>query len=152
MFSLASDALSEQERHVSEIRTRASTLLAAATVIVSILARAIFHGDHPHGTAEAACVFVGIGSGVLLVACVADIFLPRALGFSVDATATYAELFNDGLLEQPATDLALADALATRRRENAKTIRRLARGLSIAVVALIWEIAGLALAAALASS
>ncbi len=76
---------------------------------------------------------------------------PRELGFSVRAGATYRELWGRDILEQPMLDLALAEAFEQRRAENADVVDRLSGLLAWALVALVGESAGLAVAAALSS-
>jgi hypothetical protein len=55
------------------------------------------------------------------------------------------------MLEQPMVDLALAEAFEERRRQNARTVRRLVRFLAVSLSSLVVETARLAVAAALAS-
>ena len=76
---------------------------------------------------------------------------PYELGFSMKAGETYRELWNHQILDQPMIDLSLAAALDERRRENAKTVKRLVLWLALALGSLVVETAGLALAAALTS-
>ena len=151
IYSLGVDALAEQERQVAEVRGRVSVLLAAAAVVPSLLARSVFHGDHPEGFLEIAAAVVGLAgaAGVLVFAVL--LLRPYALGFSMKAGETYRELWNRQILEQPMIDLALAEALDERRQENAETVRRLVRWLALSLGSLVVETAGLALAAALTS-
>lgn len=151
MYSLGIAALAEQERQVSEVRSRASVLLAAAAVIPSLLTKAVFHGHHPHGLLEVASASIGFAGGAGVLAFVVLMLRPYALGFSVKAGTTYRELWDRGLLDQPMVDIALAEAFEERRIENAVTVERLARWLGLALASLVLETAGLALAAALAS-
>jgi hypothetical protein len=65
--------------------------------------------------------------------------------------ATYGELLAAGALRQPDVDLALAKALDVRYDANESSIGRLRASLWIALAALIVEVAGLALAAAVPS-
>ncbi|HVS28480.1 MAG TPA: hypothetical protein VHE14_02950 [Solirubrobacteraceae bacterium] len=74
-----------------------------------------------------------------------------ALGFSVNAAATYRALWEQDILEQPMVDLALAEAFEDRREQNTYVVKRLVSFLAFALVALVLESAGLATAAALAS-
>jgi hypothetical protein len=151
IFGLASEALAEQERQVSELRTRASTLLAAGAVVASLLAGSVFHHGHPRGFLEVATTGVGIcGGGALLVFAVL-LLRPKELGFSVKVGATYRALWEQNALEQPMRDMALADALEERREANTKVVERLVLYLTLALGALVLEAAGLALAAALSS-
>ncbi len=52
IYELGVAALSDQERQVAEVRGRGATLLAAGAVIASLLAKPVFHGDHPNGQTE----------------------------------------------------------------------------------------------------
>ena len=79
------------------------------------------------------------------------LLLPYELGFSMNASRTYQELWEQDLLEQPSVDLALADALTDRRAANETVTKRLAGFLRLALISLAVEAAGLAVAAALAS-
>lgn len=70
-----------------------------------------------------------------------------ALGFSVKAGATYRALWEQGILEQPMVDLALAEAFEERRKQNAQVVTRLTLFLALALASLMLEAAGLATAA-----
>jgi hypothetical protein len=146
-----SGALADQERQVSEIRGRGSTLLAAAAVIASLLAKPVFHSGHPHGLAEIVATVAGLlgSAGVLIF--VVLLLRPYELGFSVKAGATYRALWDREILEQPMIDIALAEAFEERRDNNVEVVERLARFLVVALVALVIQTAGLAVAAALSS-
>jgi hypothetical protein len=151
IFGLGSDALAEQERQVAEVRSRGSTLLAGGAVIASLLAKPVFHSGHPHGSLEVTVAVVGlIGAGCVLLF-VALMLRPYELGFSVNAAATYRALWEQGIIEQPMVDLALADAFEQRREDNAEVVKRLVSFLGLALTALVLKTAGLATAAALAS-
>jgi hypothetical protein len=76
---------------------------------------------------------------------------PYRLGFSVKPGATYRALWDQGILEQPTIDIALAEAFEERREENAKVVKRLVRFLALALASLLLETIGLATAAALSS-
>jgi hypothetical protein len=151
IFQLGVDELAEQERQVAEIRGRAPALLAAGAVVPSLLARAVFHGHHPHGFDEVLCTVLGVVGGVVLLIAALLLLLPYELGFSVNARATHEALWTQEILEQPLVDLALADALHERRELNRAVVRQLAAYLALAIVALAVEAAGFAAAAALAS-
>lgn len=77
--------------------------------------------------------------------------LKGELGVSVNAPATYRALWDQGILEQPMVDLALADAFEEQREANARVVRWLVLLLGLALAALVLETTGLAVAAALAS-
>lgn len=151
IYQIGLDALAEQERQVGEMRSRASVLLAAGAVIPSLLAHSIFRAHHPHGAVEIAATVVGVLGGVSLLAMALLLLLPYELGFSMNASRTYRQLWEQDLLEQPGVDLALADALTDRRAANETVTKRLAKFLRFALISLAVEAAGLAVAAALAS-
>jgi hypothetical protein len=151
IYQLGLEALAEQERQVAEVRSRGSTLLAAGAVIASLLAKPVFHGGHPDGALQTLSATVGlIGAGGLLLVVVL-LLRPYELGFTVNAPDTYRALWEQGILEQPMVDLALADAFEEQRETNSKAVRRLSWLLALALGALVLETAGLAAAAALAS-
>ncbi len=151
IFGLAADALAEQERQVSELRSRGAGLLAGGAVVASLLAGSVFHAGHPRGAAEVTAAAAGLlGAGGLLVFVVL-LLRPYELGFSVRAGATYRALWDEGVLEQPMVDIALAEAFEERRTENAQVVRWLTRYLASALATLVVEAVGLAIAAALSS-
>jgi len=151
IYELGSGALADQERQVSEIRGRGSTLLAAAAVIASLLVKPVFHAGHPRGLADIAATAVGLlGSGGVLVFVVL-LLRPYELGFSVKAGVTYRALWSRGILEQPMIDIALAEAFEESRDNNTQVVERMGLFLALALTALILETAGLAAAAALSS-
>jgi hypothetical protein len=76
---------------------------------------------------------------------------PYELGFSVKAGVTYRALWEQGILDQPMVDIALAEAFDERRNANAEVVRRLVSFLALTLVSVVLETAGLATAAALAS-
>ncbi len=151
VYELGTEALAEQERQVAELRGRGATLLAAGAVIASLLAKPVFAGDHPAGTADIVASFVGVVAAGALLIFVVLLLIPRELGFSVNARATYQALWDQQILQQPMVDLALAEAFDERREQNAGVVSRLASFLGWALGALTLETAGLATAAALAS-
>lgn len=64
MFELAKDALAEQERQLSEMRTRSTAIVGLGGVIGGLLGKEVFTGDHPAGIAE----WVAAGGGLLAAA------------------------------------------------------------------------------------
>jgi hypothetical protein len=152
LFQLGVDELAEQERQVADIRGRIPAVLAAGAVVPSLLANAVFHGQHPHGFDEVACTVLGVAGAVALLVGALSMLLPSyELGFSLKATDTYRELWTRRILEQPLIDLSLAEALHERRVENEAVVDRLKALLTLAVIGLIVEVVGFAAAAALAS-
>lgn len=125
-------------------------------MIAALLAQPVFHARHPHGWLEVSAAVVGLAGcgGVLLFVVLLFVVLllrPYELGFSVKAGATYRSLWEQGILEQPMVDLALADAFEERRDENIPAVKRLVLFLALALGSLVIETAGLAIAAALSS-
>jgi hypothetical protein len=151
IYELGTAALADQERQVAEVRGRGSTLLAAGVLIASLLAKPVFRDGHPSGVVEIAATAAGLlGTGGVLLFVVL-LLRPYALGFSVKAGATYRALWDQGILEQPMVDLALAEAFEERRGKNAQVVKRLVFFLALALASLLLQAAGLATAAALSS-
>ena len=151
IYELGAQALSAQERQVAEVRTRGATLIAAGTVIASLLAKPVFHGDHPSGLAQVIATTAGLLGAAGVLACVVLLLRPYDLGFSVQAAATYRSLWRQGTVEQPMVDIALSQAFEERRTGNDRVVGLLTRLLSISLALLLLEAAGLATAAALSS-
>lgn len=151
IYTLGVEALAEQERQVSEVRSRASAILAAGAVVPSLLAHAVFRDNHPHGVVEVFAAYVGVAGAIGVLVCTVNLLRPRKVGFSVKAGETYRELFSQRVLEQPGIDLVLADAFDERRAKNTAVVDTLTRWFAGSLTALVIETLGLALAAALAS-
>ncbi|MGH2832564.1 MAG: hypothetical protein ACRDK2_07285 [Solirubrobacteraceae bacterium] len=151
IYELGSEALADQERQVAEVRGRGATLVAASAVISSLLAKPVFHTDHPDGFWQIAGTAVGLlgCAGVLLF--VVLLLRPYELGFSVRAGATYRALWDRGSVGQPMVDFALAELFEERRDDNAEIVDRLGWLLALALASLLLETIGLAFAAALRS-
>lgn len=151
VYELGLAALGEQERQALEMRGRGATILASGAVVASLLAKPVFHGRHPSGWLAILATGVGlVGVGGVLVFVVL-LLRPTELGFSVKASDTYRSLWQQEITEQPMVDLALADAFEQRREVNADAVSGLARSLRLALLSLVLETAGLALAAAISS-
>jgi hypothetical protein len=151
IFELGREALAEQERHVADVRGRGPALLAAGTVVASLLAKPVFHDGHPSGAVEVTATAAGVLGVAAVLLFVVLLLRPYEMGFSVKAADTYRELFNHGIVDQPLVDLTLAETFDERRAENAEVVRSLTGFLAWALAALVVETFGLALAAALAS-
>jgi hypothetical protein len=149
VYELAVGALADQEREVGDIRARASTLIAAAAVTASLLARPVFGGAHPNGVAEVASVVVGVfgAAGALVFAVL--LLRPNEIAFSLHAAAIYRALWEQQIVDQPLIDLALAETLEERRAENTLVVTTLVRYLRFGLAALVAETVGLATAAGL---
>jgi len=83
IYQLGFEALAEQERQVTEVRGRGSTLFAAGAVIASLLAKPVFHVGHPDGYLEVTAAAVGLLGGGGLLLFVILLLRPYELGFSV---------------------------------------------------------------------
>jgi hypothetical protein len=133
------------------VRGRGATLLAAGAVIASLLATPVFDGEHPQGFAEISAAAIGLLGSAGILVFVVLLLRPYELGFSVKAGVTYRALWEQGILDQPMVDIALAEAFDERRNANAEVVRRLVLFLALTLVSVVVETAGLATAAALAS-
>lgn len=151
ILEVAKDALSEQERQVSEMRTRGAAVLAAGGVVGGLLGKEAFVGGHPTGAAEWISTGIGLAAAVGLLISAVGLFVLRRLAFSVDAIATYTQLFAAGITTQPRVDLELADLLARTRAENERPLGSLRICLDVSLGCLTLLSAALATAAALAS-
>jgi hypothetical protein len=85
IYALGVDALAEQERQVSEVRGRASAILAAGAVVPSLLAHAVFRHNHPHGALEILAAYLGVAGAIGVLVCTVNLLRPRELGFSIKA-------------------------------------------------------------------
>ena len=151
MFELAKDALAEQERQLSEMRTRSTAIVGLGGVIGGLLGNQVFADGHPTGMSEWLATGIGLLAGALLLVSVTRVFGLRRLGFSLDAEASYAWLYSHGITTQPAVDLGLVQRFSQTREENQRIIRELERWFARALIALVLMTAGLATAAALTS-
>ena len=84
-----------------------------------MLAKPVFDGDHPHGFAEVTATAIGLLGCAGVLVFVVLLLRPYEPGFSVKAGATYRALWEQGILEQPMVDIALAEAFEERRNGNA---------------------------------
>ncbi|HMJ02813.1 MAG TPA: hypothetical protein VK506_07720 [Conexibacter sp.] len=133
MFELANDALAEQERQVSEMRTRSTAVVGIGGVIGGLLGQQVFAGSHPAGAVEWAAASVGLIAAAALLAFAMRIVGLHRLGFSLDAEASYAWLYEHGVVSQPYVDLELTERLSE-TREDQRIIRRLERSFVGALV------------------
>jgi hypothetical protein len=100
---------------------------------------------------EIAATAIGLLGSTGILVFVVLLLRPYELGFSVKAGMTYRALWEQGILEQPMVDIALAEAFEERRNANAEVVQRLVLFLALTLVSVVLETAGLATAAALAS-
>lgn len=154
IYELALRALDEQDRQVDALRGRLAPVLAAGGVGLTLLTRPVFAGDHPSGVLELGATIVGIVGAIVLVLASAYVLHPRRLAFSVHASDAL-----EAIRERDATVLEDEDryyetmivALARRRDGNQPIVDRLHTSFSVALLGLLAQLSGLALAAALAS-
>jgi hypothetical protein len=137
--------------HTRQPSGRRATVLAAGSVVGGLLGKEVFSRGHPDGWLEWLCAAIGAGAAVVLVASVIALFVLRRLAFSMDARATYAWRFNNGITVQPLVDLEIADRLAQAREENDAAADALRQSLHRALGSLVVLTAALATGAALAS-
>jgi len=95
-YDLAIRALEEQDREVSGLRTRTGTILAAAAIAATVLAREVFAGAAPSGWIAWTSTAVGL-SGLASVL-IASVYVLRShdLRFGVDAAAALEEALRFG--------------------------------------------------------
>lgn len=125
-------------------------MLAGAAVAASLLSQPIFTGTHPAGAGEWIGLLLGLGAVATLLAAAVWVLVPRELAFSLDAAAVHDEL-GDLEADSEQFNLALALSLRDQQARNEPTTRNLRRAFNLALAALAIEVAGLGLAAALAS-
>jgi hypothetical protein len=148
-YDLAIRAIEEQEREVNSLRARTGTLVAAAAVAATLLARDI----SPAGWLAWTATVMGLAG--LLIVLLASVYLLRShdLPFSIDASAAYEEAVQFGAFDDDApvqVQVALTYNLSLLRTENFATIERLRAAFATALAGLVIEILGLGLEAALA--
>lgn len=112
IYGMATRALDHQERRVSDLRTRTSALLAAASLTASFLGATAIKHSGLGVFSVIALVALAVTSGVALA-----VLWPAPLLFAVSSEAMYAELFEDR--DDPATFLRrAADALHAAHEAN----------------------------------
>ena len=153
-YDLAIRAIEEQEREVAGLRTRTGTIVAAAAITATVLAREVFAGAHPHGWIAWTATVVGLDA--LLVVLLASVYLLRShnMSFSVDAADAYRQAvrwFGTTDDHDPTeVHVALTYNLGDLQATNAPTVRRLRTRFAIALGGLVVETIGLGLGATLA--
>jgi hypothetical protein len=152
IYDLALRALDEQERQVGELRGRLPAVVAAGGIGATLLTRPVFEGDHPAGVVEIAATGLGLLGALGLVLGGAYLLKSRRLAFSVDARVALEAAAELEILEDAERfHESMIAALTDRRAGNASIVARLHDAFTIALVGLLLELVGLALAAALAS-
>jgi len=130
IYAQAQRELERQERAVAELRQRAGTLVAGASLTGGVFAAAALQRGSLDGWATAGLVGVVVA---LLVAL--GILLPQRLVFALDPDELYAGLWEDR--EDSATAYRrLADVLWRARQRNAPRVELLHRAFAGAVAAL----------------
>ncbi len=133
VYSAAQRALDQQSTALSDLRTRTSTLVAAATLSASFLGAAAISRGAPAWAvvlAMAAFLSTGVFAGWVL--------WPARVSFVVDADRVEKELFP--YREDPATYLLRAGhGLRDVSRKNRKVIERRELVFSLALIALGGE-------------
>jgi hypothetical protein len=154
IYELALRALDEQDRQVGDVRGRLAPVLAAGGVVLTLLTRPTFSGDHPSGAVELVAAIVGLLGAVTLVLASAYVLHPRRLAFSVNASATLDAIRardSDILEDEDLYHETMIATLTRRRAGNQPIVDRLHTAFSVGLLGLLAELGGLSLAAALAS-
>jgi hypothetical protein len=152
-YDLAVRSLEAQERQVASLRTRTGTLVAAATVIATVLAQNVFATSRPDAWLPWLATTVGLAGGVLLL--LASIYVLRShdVAFSVgDAATAFEHAVDFGGLEDDDPEglhTGLTYILSDIHGKNAPTVERLKTAFAVALAGLLAETVGLGLAAAL---
>jgi hypothetical protein len=146
-YDLALRALDDQQSEVAGLRTRAGTILAAAAVVATLLARPVFAEPVPDSMLFRATVAVGVAGFLVVLTATVDLLRTHRLAFSVDARQAYVRTLDAGDVET--VHLMLAVLLERRRRANSVSIARLQSGCGIALAGLTLATAGFGTAAAL---
>jgi hypothetical protein len=141
VYELALRSLDQQERELSELRSRTNTVIAAAAVIASFLgAAAIREHDGLTALAFLALAVLVITGGLSLY-----VLWPRELRFAFDARRTYGELYplRDNVDE---AQLSIAYRARDRYQRNKKSIDQLELAFQAAVIMLgvqtvLWALA-----------
>jgi hypothetical protein len=136
---IAAQALSQQEETLTELRARTGTLLTAASLIASFLGgQALAREGLSIWVVAALAAF-----GVSVVLCIYVLLPKSGLIFALDAPRTYNALYEiRGDPEE--IDRRLAYWLQSFREENHPTVERLTKAFELAGLALLSEIAFLA--------
>jgi hypothetical protein len=114
----------------------------------------VFSGTDPSGVGEIAATVVGFAGAALLVLACAYVLQPRRLAFSVNARATIQAIRADDpemLDDERLFHEAMILTFTARREGNQPIVDKLYSAFSFGLLGLLAELAGLGLAAALAS-
>jgi hypothetical protein len=132
-YEQAQKALEQQERQVNELRQRMGTLLGAAALTASFFGAAALGRD---GT-SLPVVLAGIALAVTVLSGLFVLY-PHRMEFSTDARRLFDALRLEEDLER--LHLRLAFGLRDAREHNGRRIDWLARGFTVATVALVVQI------------
>jgi hypothetical protein len=131
-FELTANALAEQERAVAELRARAGTVLAAASIAGSFLATKTGHGS---------LGFVGVSAMVGFVLCVGtcvSVLLPHQLAFVIHGEGL--DRGKLGLLDVTQAYRAARKGIEPQLRINSDEIARLSDRVAVGCLLLAIEL------------
>lgn len=133
-YEQAQKALEQQERQVNELRQRMGTLLGAAALTASFFGSAALGRD---GT-SLPVVLAGIALAVTVLSGLFVLY-PHRMEFSTDARRRYEVL--EAERDPERLHLLIAFGLRDARTQNGRRVDWLARGLALAAIALVTQIA-----------
>ncbi len=136
---IAAQALRQQEQALTELRARTGTLLTAASLIASFLGGQALAREG----LSAWIVLALFAFGVSVVLCIYVLLPKDGLIFALDAPETYSALY-EVRNDEEEVDRRLAYWLQAFREENHSTVGRLTDAFELAGLALLAEIAFLA--------
>jgi hypothetical protein len=150
-YDLALRSLEEQEPQVAGLRSRTGTMVAAAAVTATLLAREVFAGSDPDGVVGWAATAVGLVGLAIVLGASVQLLRSHELVFSIDA----AEVFEDALAHEALDDLeglqtGLTYELSSIQADNTRTITDMKTAFALALGGLVLEVLGLGLGAAVA--
>jgi hypothetical protein len=138
-YDEAKRALEEQDRVVTELRSRAGVLMAAAAITTSFLGDRILSGSHVHPLAWIAIgCFVALGLTVLIL-----LWPWRDWKFTINAQSfiqSYLEPEDDDPLDLAAIHRDLALHMAASWKKNERQLRWLFVAFRVAAMLLVGEI------------
>ncbi len=146
-YDLALRALDEQQSEVAGLRTRAGTILAAAAIVATLLARPVFTEPVPDSPLFRLAAGTGVAGLVVVLAASVELLRTHTVGFAADVRELYATTRDDVDIE--AVFAALALTLERRRRRNAPTVERLRAACGVTLAGLVLATSGFGVAAAI---
>ncbi|HWT91864.1 MAG TPA: hypothetical protein VN238_02625 [Solirubrobacteraceae bacterium] len=145
-YDLALRALDEQQSEVAGLRTRAGTILAAAAVVATLLARPVFAEPVPDSLLFRLAAVTGVVGLMVVLAASVQLLQTHMVGFAVDVRTVYATA---DLRDAEALLVRLALTLERRRERNAPTVERLRAACGVALAGLVVATVGFGIGAAL---